>query len=167
MRIALLALAIAAFALVAAVAALAYVGGLWGCPSQAELQRPRPSEEIAAAFADAGFTLVRTPLPEAVVRDDTAYRGATTYRYATPRARLYVLVCALRCIDPPRGLRRPVSVGAPPQRVRQFSTLGNNIAIFMTDNDRGSGRELQARVQPILNDLDSSHQPGDRCYTGH
>ena len=161
-------MAIAVFALVAAVAAVAYVGGVWGCPSQAELQRPRPPGEVAAAFADAGISLVRTRLPEAVVRDDPAHRGATTYRYATPRARLYVLVCALRCIDAPRGLRnQPVSVGTPRQRVRQFSTLGNNIAIFMTDNDRRSGRELQARVQPILNDLDSSHQPGDRCYTGH
>ena len=167
MRIALLALAIAAFALVAAVAALSYVGGLWGCPSQAELQRPRPPEKVAAAFADAGFTLVRTPLPRAGARADRAARGAATYRYATARARLYVLVCGVRRFDPPRRLRRPVSVGTPRQQVRQFSTLGNNIAIFMTDNDRGSGRQLQARVQPVLNDLDSSHQPGDRCYTGH
>jgi hypothetical protein len=48
--------------------------------------------------------------------------------------------------------------------MRQFSALGNNIAIFVTDNDRRSGRQLQARVQQVLNQLDVAEEYGSRCY---
>jgi hypothetical protein len=48
--------------------------------------------------------------------------------------------------------------------VASRSPLGNNIAIVTTDNDRRSGRQLQARVQHIVNDLDVAEEHGSRCY---
>jgi hypothetical protein len=152
-------------AVVVAVAAVAY--DRWRCPSQAELERARSPMEVAEAFADRGIALVSATLPRAVVRDDPAYRGATTYRHVTERAALFVLVCNTRCANAPAGLRgSPVEVaaGQRPQHVRRFSTLGNNIAIFMTDNDRRSSRKLQVRVQPVLNNLDAAVPVDSHCY---
>lgn len=48
--------------------------------------------------------------------------------------------------------------------MRQFSTLGSNIAIFMTDSDRSSGHELQAQVQHVVNGLDAAEEYGSRSY---
>jgi hypothetical protein len=73
-----------------------------------------------------------------------------------------VVVCRGRCAAAPPGLDRPRQIGG--RYLRQFSSLGNNIAIFMTDNDRRSGRELQARVQHVVNDLDVAEEYGSRCY---
>jgi hypothetical protein len=104
-----------------------------------------------------------TPPPRAVGGEDRAYRVARAYRYDGERATLWVLVCRSRCAGAPRGLRDPPLVIAG-RRVRQFSTLGNNVAAFTTDNDRRSGRELQADVQHVLNDLDAAEEYGSRCY---
>jgi hypothetical protein len=120
---------------------------------------------VVAAFADQGVALVRTPLPRAVVADDDAYRGAVAYRHFTTHAGLFVLVCRSRCVNAPPGLRRESRVpGRATHRLRQFSTLGNNIAVFSTNSDGRSGRRLQARVQPVLNELDAAEDPDSRCY---
>jgi hypothetical protein len=144
------------------VVAFAYSGGRWGCKSQAELERTRPPAEVVDAFADAGVAIVAEPLPRVVVGFDRPYRGARTYTHETEQATLWVLVCRVRCAGAPHGLsERPVVEG---RRMRQFSALGNNIAVFLTDNDRRSGRALQARVQHVLNDLDVAEEYGSRCY---
>jgi hypothetical protein len=154
--------AVVALVLIAAALAVAFDAGRWGCKSQAELERTRPLAEIAAAFAEAGAELTPTQLPRAVVGRGRAYRGATAYRYDRERATLWVLVCPARCAGARPGLDRPVLVDG--RYLRQFSTLGNNIAIFTTDNDRRSGGQLQARVQHIVNDLDVVEEYGSRCY---
>ena len=82
---------------------------------------------------------------------------------STPeRATLWILVCRARCASAPPGLDRSVPIDG--RYLRQFSTLGNNIAIFITDNDRRSGRELQASVQHVVNDLDVAYDSGSCCY---
>lgn len=146
-------------------AALLYIGLEWGCPSQAELERPRSEQDVVSAFAETGVQLARTPLPRAVSAD-REYRHAIAYRHLTPRAALFVLVCKTRCVGAPQGLRKePIAVGGRSRRhIRQFSTLGNNIAVFTTDNDRRSGRELQARVQATLNELDAAVPYASHCY---
>jgi hypothetical protein len=135
----------------------------WGCESQAELERTRPPAKVTATFADAGVELAPAQLPRAVVGTGLPYRGARAYRYDSERATLWVLVCRGRCAAPPRGLDRRFAIDG--RYLRQFSTLGNNIAIFASDNDRRSGRELQARVQHIVNHLDVAEEYGSRCYT--
>ena len=141
---------------------LAYPGLRWGCKSQAELERTRSPEEVVEAFADADVPLVATSLPRVVVGYDRPYQGARAYAHDTEQATLWVLVCRGRCAGAPQGLgERPVVGG---RRVRQFSALGNNIAVFTADNDRRSGHALQARVQHVLNGLDVAEQSGSRCY---
>ena len=167
-RLALLASAGVALPLAGLAVAFVYTDGRLGCPSQRELERPRSAEEVVSAFADAGVTLTRTRLPRGFARS-REYLHAVAYRYTTAPAALFVLVCEARCVNAPEGLLRlrkeRIAVGAGSrQRIRQFSTLGNNIAVFMTDNDRRSGRELQARVQPVLNELDAAEGPDSRCY---
>ena len=164
-RLAVRVTAAVALTLTGLAAGFLYVGGAWGCPSQAELERQRSPEDVISAFADRGVKLARTPLPRTVSRDRD-YRHAIAYRHVTPRAALFVLVCKARCVDAPQGLRTErIAVGdRSRQHARQFSTLGNNIAVFMTDNDRRSGRVLQARVQPALDELDAAVPYGSRCY---
>jgi hypothetical protein len=140
-----------------------YVAGAWGCPSQAELERPRSEEDVVFTFAEHGVALARTPLPRAVSRE-REYREAVAYRYAAPRATLFVLVCRTRCANAPRLLTRQIRVGRAPQHVRQISALGNNITVFTTDADRRSGARLQARVQAALDALDVAVPYGSRCY---
>jgi hypothetical protein len=161
-RIALLGVAFAALVLAGVTVAFAFSGGRWGCKSQAELERTRPPEEVIDAFADSGVGLVAEPLPREVFSDDRPYQGARAYTYDTERATLWVLVCRTRCAGAPHGLsERPMVEG---RTMRQFSALGNNIAVFTTDNDGRSGRALQARVQQIINDLDVAEEYGSRCY---
>jgi hypothetical protein len=161
-RIAAVVGAAVALVLTAAAVAVAFDARRWGCKSQAELERTRPRGDVDAAFADAGVPLTPTRLPRAVVGTARLYRGATAYRYDSERATLWVLVCPRRCAGAPPGLdRRPLVDG---RYLRQFSTLGNNIAIFTTDSDRRSGVQLQARVQHIVNDLDVAEENGSRCY---
>jgi hypothetical protein len=163
-RIAAVVGAAVALVLIAAAVAVAFDARRWGCKSQAELERTRPPAEVAAAFADAGVQLTPAQLPHAVVGNGVRYRGAAAYRYDSERATLWVLVCRRRCGGAPPGLDRRLPVDG--RYLRQFSSLGNNIAIFTTDNDRRSGRELQARVQHIVNDLDVAEEYGSRCYIG-
>ena len=148
--------------LVAAAVAVAVDVGRWGCKSQAELERTRSPAEITAAFADAGVELKPVRPPRVVVGNDRPYRGARAYRYESERATLWILVCRGRCAGAPAGLGRPRLVEG--RQLRQFSALGNNIAVFTTDTDRRSGPQLQARVQHVLNDLDVAEDPGSRCY---
>jgi hypothetical protein len=115
-----------------------------------------------AAFADAGVQLTPARLPRAVVGTDLPYRGASAYRYDGERATLWVLVCRARCASAPRRLDRRLPVNG--RYLRQFSTLGNNIAMFTTDSDRRSGRKLQERVQHVMNELDVAEEYGSRCY---
>jgi predicted component of type VI protein secretion system len=147
-------------------AATFVVPARWGCPSQAELERARASQEVVGAFADRGVELVRAQLPRAVPRD-RAYRHAVAYRHLTARAALFVLVCEARCTNAPRlrELDIPV-VGQARQHVRLLSTLGNNIAIFVTDNNGYSGRQLLASVGPIVNGLDAHVDSDSRCSIG-
>jgi hypothetical protein len=161
-RIAAVVGAAAALILSAAAVAVAFGAGRWGCRSQAELERTRPPAEVTAAFADAGFHLTPTHLPDAVVGTALPARGVSTYRYESEPATLWILVCRVRCADAPPGLDRRLPVDG--RSLRQFSTLGNNIAIFMTDNDRRSGREFQERVQHVVNELDVAEEYGSRCY---
>lgn len=161
-RIAALAGAAVVLVLMAAAIAVAFNAGRLGCKSQSELERSRPSEEVVAAFADAGVQLDPERPPPAVLGNDRPYRSVSVYRYDSERATLWVLVCRARCASAPAGLDRPLVIDG--RQLRQFSTLGNNIAIFMTDNDRRSGRRLQARVQHVVNDLDVAEDYGSRCY---
>jgi hypothetical protein len=161
-RIALLGAGLSALTLVGVTIAFAYSGGRWGCRSQAELERTRPPQEVVDAFADADVALSAKPLPRVVVGHDRPYQGARAYTHETERATLWVLVCRVRCAGAPQGLsHRPVVDG---RRMRQFSALGNNIAVFTADNDGHSGRALQARAQHVLNDLDVAEEYGSRCY---
>jgi hypothetical protein len=153
---------VAALVLTAAAVAVGCDVGRWGCKSQAELERSRPRDEVVAAFADAGFHLEPVPPPGAVVGDDPRYRRASAYRYDSERATFWILVCRTRCPDAPRGLDRPRVVDG--RQLRLFAALGNNIGFFTADNDRRSGRQLQGRVQHVLNDLDSAEDPDSRCY---
>jgi hypothetical protein len=162
--IALLAAGLAALVLIGVAVVFAYSSVRWGCRSQAELERTRSPEEVVDAFADAGVAVVPELLPRVVVGSDRPYRGARAFTSETERATLWVLVCRARCAGAPKGLsNRPIVDGRP---MRQFSALGNNIAVFTTDNDRRSGRALQARVQHVLNDLDVAEEVGSRCYIG-
>jgi hypothetical protein len=148
-------------------AALVGFAGRWGCPSQAELERARSTQEVVTAFADRGVTLVPTQLPRGVLGDDKAYRRAAKYRHVTRQAALFVLVCEARCVAAPRVLANEIPVaGRRRQRLRQFSTLGNNIAVLVTDNDGHSGRRLHARVQLALSGLDATEDSDSRCYIG-
>jgi hypothetical protein len=161
-RIAAVVGAAVALVLTAAAVAVAFDARRWGCKSQAELERTRARDGVVQSFADAGVALVSKPLPRVVVGSDRHYEGAHAYAYATQRASLWVLVCPARCSDAPSGLdEHPVVEG---RTVRQFSTLGNNIAVFASDNDRRSGQALEAQVQPVLNDLDVAEEYGSRCY---
>ncbi|HEV8688190.1 MAG TPA: hypothetical protein VGQ84_13000 [Gaiellaceae bacterium] len=165
-RIGLLVFAILVLTLFAAAATFVIPARL-GCPSQAELERARAPKEVVGAFADRGLRLVRIQLPRAVPRDDTAYRHAVAYRHVTRRAALFVFVCEARCRNGPRlrELDIPV-VGRARQHVRLIATLGNNVAIFVTDNNGYSGRHLLANVGPILNGLDAAEDPESHCYIG-
>jgi hypothetical protein len=139
------------------------------CASQAELQRPRGAEEVVAAFAGDRITLHRTVVPSTVVGDARPYHGATAYRYVTRRAALYVVICRTRCVEPPVDLgETPVIVvpDRPPQQLRQFASLGNNIATYATDDDRRSARRLVSRAQPALNALDAAVPVDSHCYIG-
>ena len=153
---------LAAVVVAAAAIAVALNAGRWGCKSQAELERSHPREDVVAAFADAGFPLAPAAPPGVVVGDDPHYRGATAYRYDSRRATFWILVCRTRCAGAPEGLDRPRAVDG--RQLRLFAALGNNIGFFTTDNDRRSGRQLQGRVQHVLNDLDSAEDPDSRCY---
>ena len=161
-RVVVLTGGIAAVVLTGAAMAVALDAGRWGCKSQAELERSHPREKVVAAFADAGFRLEPAAPPDVVVGDDPLYRGASAYRYDSERATVWVLVCRARCAGAPEGLDRPRVVDG--QQLRLFAALGNNIGFFTTDNDRRSGRQLQGRVQHVLNDLDSAEDPDSRCY---
>jgi hypothetical protein len=120
-----------------------------------------------AAFGDRGLKLVPTQLPRAVLGDEKAYRRAATYRHVTKHAALFVLVCEIRCAAAPRVLANEIPVAARNrQRLRDFSTLGTNVALFVTDNDGHSGRRLHAHVQPALRRLDAAEDPESRCYIG-
>ena len=142
-------------------------GARWGCPSQAELERARSQREVVAAFADRGVRLSPTGLPRAFFGDDKSYRGVAAYRHVTRQAALFVLVCEARCLAAPLALPNEIEVApGARQRLRQFSTLGNNIAVFVTDTDRRSGRRLNERIGPVLNDLDAAHDSDSRCYVG-
>ena len=148
--------------------AFVYTDGRLGCRSQRELERPQSAKEVVSAFADAGVALTRTRLPDGFPRGGE-YLHPVAYRYVTAPAALFVFVCEARCVNAPEGLLRlrkeRIPVGARSrQHIRQFSALGNNIAVFITDNDRRSGRGLQARVQPVLNELDAAEDPDSRCY---
>ena len=164
-RVAILALAVATVVAAGVLAAVAY--DRWSCPSQAELERDRSPDEVVHAFAERGIELVQASPPAAIIGRARAYRGASAYRYVTERAALYVVVCRTRCVNAPPGLREArvlVAPGQRPQRLRQFSTLGNNIATFTTDNDGYSGRALHLRVEPALNELDAAVAPDSHCY---
>ncbi len=160
-RITVLAGAAAVFVVFAAAVAVASSGSRWGCRSQDELERLRPPAEIVEAFSEAGAWLSLAELPRAVVGNDGPYQGASAYRYDGERATLWVLVCRARCAGVPAGLDRPLAIDN--RYLRQFSALGNNVAIFMTDNDRRSGGQLQARFQHVVNDFDVAEDPGSRC----
>lgn len=164
-RLAILLAAGIALVFVALAAGFLYTGGVWGCPSQAELERPRSPKEVASAFAVEGVQLTRTRWP-GVIPWSGAYRNALAYRHTTPRAALFVVVCEARCVNAPPGLREErIGVGGGRrQHLRQFSTLGNNLAVFVTDEDGHSGRQLHARLRQVLNELDAAVPYGSRCY---
>jgi hypothetical protein len=151
-----------ALALTAAAVALAFDVARLGCGSQAELERIRPPAEVTTAFAGSGFELAPARLPRALIGTAVPHRRAATYRHDSDRATLWVLVCHERCAGAPRGLDRRLQIEG--RYLRQFSALGNNVAIFATDDDGRSGRVLQARVQHVLNDLDIADDYGSRCY---
>lgn len=62
---------------------------------------------------------------------------------APERATLWMVVCRARCARAPAGLDRDLQIDG--RYLRQFSTPGNNIAIFTTDKDR-EWRSRRARV---------------------
>lgn len=160
-RAALVVVIVLALLLAVLIAAFAYTGG-WACLSQTELERTRTPKDVVGAFADDGVELVPMALPPAAARNDKAYRDAAAYRHVNGRAALFVIVCKVRCRQAPHGIReQPIDR----QHVRQISVLGNNIVILMTDSDRRSGRDLQERVQAILNELDAAEDYNSRCYS--
>jgi hypothetical protein len=106
--------------------------------------------------------LAPASLPRTVVGTAVPFREAKAYRFDSNRATLWVLICRERCAGAPPGLDRSLRLAG--RYLRQFSALGNNIAVLTTDNDRRSGRKLQAGVQHIINDLDVAEAYGSRCY---
>ena len=156
-------LVVATFA--AAIAAYGYYALDWGCPSQAELQRPLATQEVTNAFAQGGLQLDPAQLPVALPP------GARAYHHPSENATLFVVVCdaELRrrrsCDDPLPDLIKVdfATDGGPPQRMRSGVSL-LNLFTWATDADNQSAKRLMKRVYPITDDLDRNPSPDDRCY---
>lgn len=147
-------------ALGGAVAAYGYYALRWGCPSNAETQSPRTSQEVEEAFAQAGLELNPARIPVALPP------GAAAYRHERANANLFVVVCEGRaCDDQVSDLSKVefAAEGGPPQQMRRGVAF-LNVFIWATDPDRRSAQRLMKRVYPIVDDLDRIPQPSDRCY---
>lgn len=153
-------------ALSAGVAAYGYYALDWGCPSQAELQRPRAVQEVTNAFAQSGLKLQPAQLPVSLPP------GVRGYRHPSDDATLFVVVCGdERCaggegLDDQLPSLLKVDFApdpGPPERMRAGVSLLNTFA-WATDADRQSAERLMERVYPITDGLERNPSPGDRCY---
>jgi len=142
-----------------AIAAYGYYVSDWGFPSPAETERPRAPEDVVSAFADEGIDLdpadvtFRTPA------------GARVYEYEAEAATLFVMVCRNRCNVPDVATVDFLASQGPPRRMRHGIGFVN-VAIWVVDADRRSGKQLVTQVHPVVDDLDSTVPPDDRCYVG-
>jgi len=87
------------------------------------------------------------------------------YEHETEGATLFVMVCRNRCNVPDVSTVDFIASQGTPQRMRHGIGLVN-VAIWVADADHRSGKQLVTRVHPVVQDLDSAVQPGDRCYVG-
>lgn len=139
-------------------------GGRLGCPSQAELERPRSADEVVARFAQDGIQLRPTPVPPAISAGRPEYRYARVYRYTGEDGAIWAVVCRRRCeatfAPPLTDLPAPQS---RQRRIRQTSFAGNNL-VFVFTGERELWRRLLTRSGDALADLDSAPEYGSRCY---
>lgn len=150
--------ALSIVALGSAVGAYGYYARGWGCPSAAEVNRPRTPDEILTAFADRDLDLVPAPVSVAVPQ------GARTYRYVTSHASLYVLVCEASCSGGPPNLSATVFTSGSGERQRMRAAIDVlNVFLWTTDADNRSGQRLLTRVRPVV---DEALAPPDdnRCF---
>jgi hypothetical protein len=133
-----------------AVAAYGYAVSDWGCPSPAEIERPLTTSEVKKAFSAAGFDLqpIRAPVkPRA---------GARVYRHDTEDASIFVVIYR-------RGRTTPDESG---QVFQSFSSpQGMPYGIQLLNIDIGlTDAHLAKFVNSVVEDLNRSPRPGDRCY---
>ena len=130
----------------------------WGCPSPEDLERPIPTREVLDAFDQEGLELEPVRVPVSIPA------GAQAYRSESEIATLFVVVCADACAVDASEAVFTTHRGSP-QRMRHGIVLGN-VDIWITDADRRSYQALVAQVSPVVDELDRSPGPGDRCYVG-
>jgi len=136
----------------------AYHISRWGCPSQAELERPLAPEEVRGAFARHDLELTPISWP-AELRRARSYAGATVLRHRQATATVTVIVCRVRC----EISRFQVRPGMPRQRFRGGYNL-RNVVNWVAADDRQSQAQLLPAVHAAIDDLDPSPAYGSRCY---
>jgi hypothetical protein len=154
---------VASAALVAAAivyAQYAYRISRWGCPSQAELERPLAPQEARDAFARHDLELTPMSWP-AELRRARSYAGAAVLRYTQGTAAVTVIVCRARC----EITRFQIRPGIPRGRFRGGYNL-RNLVDWVAADDRRSQAQLLPAVHAAIDDLDSSPEYGSRCYVG-
>lgn len=134
----------------------------WGCPTEEELNGIQSVEDVISAFEDSGVPLEAIPLPVWLPPTEAAYRGATAFRHATPRATVYVLVCRQHCAISRFRFGEARRVGE--QRWRLGIDSNNNVPIWVTETDRRAGAQMLEAIGPTLRDVQPYVEYGSRCY---
>lgn len=135
----------------------------WGCPSQDELERVQSVDEVVDAFREADLPLERTPMPAAIPPTAPGPRGGTAFRHVTPGATLYVVVCPRRCTSNRFRHDREDTTG---QRWRLGMNSGNNVPVWVTEEDRRAGTRLLEAARRPLREVHPYVEYGSRCYIG-
>jgi len=154
---------LASAALVAAAivyAQYAYRISRWGCPSQAEQERPLAPREVRDAFARHDLELTPIAWP-AELRRARSYAGAALLGYTQGTAAVTVIVCRARC-----GITRFQVRPAIPRRQYRGGCSLRNVVDWVASDDRRSQAQLLPAVHAATDDLDSSPEYGSRCYVG-
>lgn len=148
-RLAILALMLTALG--GAVAGYGYAVLDWGCLSRAEIERPLTPKQVVEAFNAAGFDLQPTRVPVKL------RAGARIYADETQDASIFLVIY--------RGGRTSTDEAEPvfqslagSSQVVAYGIQLLNVDIALTD------AQLAKSVNPVVEDLNRSPRPGDRCY---
>jgi hypothetical protein len=127
--------------------AYGYAAFRWGCPSNAELMKPRSVDEVSDAFREAGYRLThRRTLPQIEV-----------FRHSVEGAAIWAFICRRAC-----NARRQVEAVGP----IVYSVVLTNVVVAISATDTAVGQQLVSALTPIVDRLDRGSKPGDRCYVG-
>jgi hypothetical protein len=145
-------LALVLTALGGAVTSYGYTVLDWGCLSPAEIERPLTTSEVMKAFNAAGFDLQPTKVPVGL------RAGARVYRHETEDASIFVVIYR-------RG-RTSTHQSQPVFKSLAGSSQGVPYGIQFLNIDIGlTEAHLAKSVNRVVEDLNRSPGPGDRCYT--